>query len=425
MRPNPSPRFLPHGRDDTRAHPRAGKVRVRMIHYLQPGDRLMFPEYLGHWGRDLAGSKVDILHYESLFDRSEYEPGTYLFSTFDDVVEPMKRFIDELALRLRGQPGIRILNDPQRVLQRFDLHTALWHQGRSQFRSARATQDTSVLRFPVFVRSEGSHDGALSPLIHTSDEIETWIGRALALGRPLRDLLVVEFCDTRDAGGWYRKYSAFCVGGRIVPRRMDSGRTWMLKFAGNEFLRQHAEEELDYVRASPHEQELQEIFAIARTDYGRIDYSMKDGRVQPWEINLNPTVGRGDRPSRHTAQPPEVRAIRTKAKELFYAGFHEAWSVLAEASPSGAIPVTIRLDPAIVAAARVDDQRRWRTRSALIQAGVDLVKPLMKTPLRPVLRGLYRLPKWLVHANGGTLFRLLGRRARQKRAEVRDRLAEE
>jgi hypothetical protein len=396
-----------------------------MIHYLQPADRLMFPEYLGHWGRDLAGSKVDILHYESLFDRSDYEPGTYLFSTFDDVAEPMKRFVGELALRLRGQAGIRILNDPQRVLQRFDFHTALWQQGRSWFRSVRATHDSSALRFPVFVRSEGSHDGALSPLLENHGEIEAWIGRALALGRPLHDLLIVEFCDTRDAGGWYRKYSAFCVGGRIVPRRMDSGRTWMLKFAGNEFLRQHAEEELDYVSGNPHERELREIFAIARTDYGRIDYSMKDGRVQPWEINLNPTIGRGDRPSRHSVQPPDVRAIRAKAKERFYARFREAWNGLADASPSGASFVTIRLDPAIVAEARMHEQRKWRTRSALIQAGVDLVKPLMKTPLRPVLRALYRLPKRLVHANGGALFRLLGRRAREKRADVRDRLAEE
>lgn len=59
--------------------------------------------------------------------------------------------------------------------------------------------DLSGVRFPVFIRSERSRDGALSPLLDSQREVETWIGRAIALGRPLHDLMVVEFCDTADA----------------------------------------------------------------------------------------------------------------------------------------------------------------------------------------------------------------------------------
>jgi hypothetical protein len=395
-----------------------------MIHYLQPAARTMFPEYLEYWGRNLADSKIRILSYESLFAGSRFQAGTYVFSTFDDVSAPMKRFIDEVALRLRDRSGVRILNDPQRVLQRFDLHETLWREGRSQFRSARAAGDFSSLRFPVFIRSEGSHDGALSPLLHRNDEIETWLGRNLALGRPIDDLLVVEFCETANAEGWYRKYAAFSVAGRIAPRSMNYGRAWMLKFGGNEFTQAMADEELDYVRTNPHEQELREIFAIARTDYGRIDYSMKDGRVQPWEINLNPTIGRGLRPSSRYIEP-ELRATREATKEAFYARFNEAWAAVAdEFHPDHAL-VTVHLDPAIVAEARASDESQWRTPSGLVAAGVELFKPLMKTPLRPLLRMLYRLPKRLVHASAGPLFRILGRRARQKRARVADRLAEE
>ncbi|MGZ8710276.1 MAG: hypothetical protein ACXW28_08630, partial [Thermoanaerobaculia bacterium] len=297
---------------------------------------------------------------------------------------------------------------------RFDLHAELWRLGRSSFRSVRAAGDLSGIRFPVFIRSERSHDGALSPLLGSEREVETWIGRSIALGRPLHDLMVVEFCDTADAGGWYRKYSAFNVGGRIVARSMNYGRHWVLKFASNEFTMAMAEEELQYVRSNPHEQELAEIFAIAHTDYGRIDYSIKDGRVQPWEINLNPTIGRGLRPSSRTIEP-ELREIRERTKEAFYARFNEAWSAVEEPGIDRT-PMTIHLDPAIVAAARADERRRWRTGSGLLAAGVRLVKPLAKTPVRPLLRLLYRLPKRLVHANAAPLFRLLGRRARQKRA---------
>ena len=385
-----------------------------MIHYLTLADRWMFSEYLEHWGRDLADSKIRILRYEALLGETRFERGTYVFSTIEEVAPPMERFIDELALRLGEQPGVRVFNDPKRVLRRFELHAELWRLGRSGFRSLRAAADLSGVRYPVFIRSERSHDGALSPLLGSPHEVETWIGRAMALGRPLQDLMVVEFCDTADAGGWYRKYAAFNVGGRIVPRSMNYGRHWMLKFAGNEFTMAMAEEELHYVESNPHEQELAEIFAIARTDYGRIDYSIKDGRVQPWEINLNPTIGRGLRPSSRYIEP-ELRGTREKAKEAFYARFNEAWAAVAEID-TDRTPMTIRLDPAIVAAARVDERRRWRTGSALIAAGVRLVKPLMKTPVRPLLRMLYRLPKRIVHANAAPLFRLLAKRARQKRA---------
>lgn len=385
-----------------------------MIHYLTLAGRTMFSEYLEYWGRELADSRIRILRYEALLDETRFEPGTYVFSTIEEVGPAMERFIDDLAARLGEQPGVRVFNDPRRVLRRFDLHGELWRQGRSRFRSKRAADDLSDVRFPAFIRSERSHDGALSPLLGSHEEVETWIGRALALRRPLHDLMVVELCDTADAGGWYRKYAAFNVGGRIVARSMSCGRTWMLKFGGNEFTMAMAEEELEYVRANPHARELAEIFAIARIDYGRIDYSIKDGRVQPWEINLNPTIGRGLRPSSRFIQP-ELRETRERTKEAFYARFNEAWAALEEPGIDRT-PMTVHLDPAIVAAARAEERRRWRTMSGLLGAGTRLVKPLAKTPARPLLRLLYRLPERLVHANAAPLFRLLGRRARQNRA---------
>lgn len=387
-----------------------------MIHYLTLAGRWMFSEYLEYWGRELAESKIRILRYEDLLDETRFEPGTYVFSTIEEVTPSLARFIDELALRLGEAPGVRIFNDPKRVLRRFDLHAELWRLGRNQFRSRRAADDLSGVRYPVFLRSERSHDGALSPLLHSPPEVETWLGRALALGRPLPDLMVVELCDTADAQGRYRKYAAFSVGGRIVPRSMNYGRNWMLKFGGNEFTLAMAEEELAYVESNPHERELAEIFAIAGIDYGRIDYAIKDDRVQTWEINVNPTIGRGLRPSSRTIAP-ELHETREKTKEAFYARFNAAWEAVAEEDAGrGGTPFAIRLDPAIVASARADVKRRWRTGSALIGAGVRLVKPLMKTPLRPLLRMLYRLPRRLVYASAAPLFRVLGRRAREKRA---------
>ena len=204
---------------------------------------------------------------------------------------------------------MRILNDPARVLKRFELHDALWRAGRNAYRSFRASGDWSAARYPVFVRAADDHQGAFSPLLHSPAEVDPWIGRAAALGRNVDQLLVIEFCDTADADGFYRKYAAFNVGGRIVARNLAYGSSWMLKFGGSDFALASAREELAYVHENPHADQLREIFAIANIDYGRIDYSMRDGRVQTWEININPTVGRGNRPSRHnmTGEVAEVR----------------------------------------------------------------------------------------------------------------------
>jgi hypothetical protein len=120
----------------------------------------------------------------------------------------------------------------------------------------------------------------------------------------------------------------------------------MLKFGGSEFSRSMVEEELDYLVSNPHEAALREIFALAGVGYGRIDYSMKDGRLVTWEINLNPTIGRGRRPSTGKV-PPELEATRRRGKEHFYRRFREAWEavdlVVADTSPIEArIPEPVR-----------------------------------------------------------------------------------
>lgn len=378
-----------------------------MIRYLTLAGRWMFSEYLEYWGRELDEAGVRILRYEHLLGETRFDPGTYVFTTFDEMRGPMGRYVDALAAQLGESPHVRIFNDPARVLQRFDLHAALWREGRNAFRSFRANGDWSAARYPVFVRAENAHDGAFSPLLHSAAEVDTWIGRAAALGRSIADLLVVEFCDTADGHGFYRKYAAFHVGGRIVARSLNYGRPWMLKFGGNDFSMAMAREELDYVRDNPHEAELREIFRIANIDYGRIDYALLDGRVQTWEININPTIGRGLRPSSREIDP-ELRDTREETKRVFYERFNAAWlAVLAESPGRGAPAIEVHIDPLVLRSAR-------QVRKGFVERCVRIAKPLMKTPLAPLIRLLYRGPQRLVRASAAPLFRALGRRARTR-----------
>jgi hypothetical protein len=94
---------------------------------------------------------------------------------------------------------------------------------------------------------------------------------------------------------------------------------WQVKEAdllGEQFLRA----ELEYVETNPHEAEVREIFALARVDYGRIDYSFDaDGRMQVWEINTNPTL---------VMPTYDPKRPRTPVRALFTARLAPCWTEL-------------------------------------------------------------------------------------------------
>src|SRR6185503_2337623 len=85
----------------------------------------------------------------------------------------------------------------------------------------------------------------------------------------------------------------------------------------------------------PHAERIAEVFRIARTDYGRIDYTFVGGRLQTYEINLNPTV--------INAGPLERTAKKTRFTEALTAAFVR----LEAASPDGlgTRPRMLRLEP--------------------------------------------------------------------------------
>ena len=346
-----------------------------MIHFLVArGQDTGISKYLSFWGLPLA-DRFRVIRYDTLTQQREFQPGTYVFAALDHVGPSALGSVRELHARLAAAPGFRFLNhsDPARTLRRYDLLTELHRRGHNSFRAGRATGDIRGLRYPVFVRSERAHFGALSPLLHTPRDVDAAIGRLLVQGYAVRDLLVVEFCDTADADGNYRKYAAFIVGDRVIARSLAYGREWMLKFHSTEFSRAFVEEERAYVLENPHERELAEIFRLAGVQYGRADYAVRDGRIQTWEINLNPTIGRGAEPSSGTA-PAELEPIRRQTKEHFYDAFRAAWEA---ADPLGGAAPAVHVQWAAPRSRRVEFS--W----------LDTVRTVLR-PAKPLLAPMVR-----------------------------------
>ena len=182
-----------------------------------------------------------------------------------------------------------MLNDPEQTLCRVDLNRVLVRAGVNDFTMYREHEPFEGCRFPVFVRGEHDHEGRRSGLLDEISDVHTAIGKVRAEEPDPVDLLVVEYCDTADADGVYRKYSAFKVGDAILARHLFFSRDWHVKQVDldDETLLQ---EERDFVRTNPHEQQLRMIFELAGVDYGRIDYAFCEDRIQVWEINTNPTI---------------------------------------------------------------------------------------------------------------------------------------
>lgn len=314
-----------------------------MIHFVVPrSTEFGIQDYLALRGQGLAG-RLEVLHYEDLPRRTSLPSGGYVFSALDQLLPPGRQVACQVYDQLtRAGQGVRALNDPAATLLRYDLLDALFRFGLNRHRAARATEDLSGLRFPLFLREENRHTGALTRLLQTPAELEAELGMALVRGLRLEELLAVEFWETADAAGYYRKYTAFIVGTEIIPRALNYGRFWALKHSGTEFTREMLAEERDYVRSNPHEAQLRRIFDAGRVEYGRIDYSLKDGAVETWEINLNPTIGRGRRPSSGTI-PDALQPLREEARVHFFSRLQAALEALdPPGKPSVMIPIRFR-----------------------------------------------------------------------------------
>ena len=316
-----------------------------MITYLteRMNDRLMV--YPSRW-REAGEARMRTLLYSELPSVPRLEPGTYLFADLESLTPAGLEIARETCTRLRAAPsGFRVVNRPDRVLYRHELLAKLFEAGVNEFRAYGAEDARRAARFPVFVRRRDDHLGPRTPLLPDAGALARALRFLRLQGHRLADLLVVEFCDTRGEDGLYRKYAAFIVGECILPRHALFSRDWVLKqpdLRSPELERESAE----FLASNPHEGPLREIARLAGIDYGRVDYGLRRGRVQVWEINTHPTV---------TSTTPRLSRAFAEL-ELDVDG-------------AGAAPVALAFDPALVRRAR--RERRLRRVHERVRQGID------------------------------------------------------
>jgi hypothetical protein len=310
--------------------------------------------YLETRGRPIA-ERFHVQLYEDLPNCRTLLPQTHIFAALDQLgPNHFNEACEVWDLLASAGECARLLNNPHKVLRRYDLLLRLHEAGINRFRPFRAEDSHLVTRFPVFVRADREHTGNLTSLLCNQRDLKKALRALRVRGYRLRELIVVEFCDTSGSKGFFRKYSAFKVGDRIIPKYLHVSREWMVKSEGTEIDSALAREELEYVEQYYHEARLREIFGITQIDYGRIDYGLLGNSIQVWEINLNPTLGSAPG-HKHHSRSDEERALRQKARDLAHARFREA--LLAIDTSDGRERVEITLSPATLRKLRAEVRR--------------------------------------------------------------------
>jgi hypothetical protein len=306
---------------------------------------------------------VRVRLYETIPVRGRVPSGTWVFSDLERLGEAGR----ELAVRLRdaltaSSRPVRILNDPRVALDRFDLLTELYARGVNRFRAFRVNEPLPRdLRFPVVLRMERQHGGAITPLLPDFEALDAAVRSLTSIfrGYRRRDLLVVEYVDVSDGDGVYNRYTAYRVGDRIVPKRVEFSRSWSVSTHKRISDAETTAAEWEYVQGNPHADLLLPVFELAHIEYGRIDYGIKGDRIHVWEINTNPMIGGPTPPARRPRVGLEAESL--PSRDLFHSTMAEALEEMT--GPDKEEWVDVRIPPLLVARARVERaDYRWRTR---------------------------------------------------------------
>jgi len=291
----------------------------RLCYLVTDAHAYTMGEYLRTWGRPLR-SRIEVVPYGTLLEHGSLRGGVCVFSDIERLSDPQVIAAGDLAELLRRR-GWRVLNDPRRVMCRLALLRALHEAGRNHFRAFPSGEVPADVRFPVFLREEHEHTGALTGLLADRPALARAMVRARSRGFRARDLLVVEQMDVSDDRGLWRKYAMFRFDDRVIARHLFFDEHWVVKGLSR-MNDARVEEEREFVLGRTMHAWARGVFRLAGIEYGRIDFGMRGERPQVWEINTNPMI---------TSTQNDTQAIRLELQALFAARSIRAFRHLAQA----------------------------------------------------------------------------------------------
>ena len=231
-----------------------------------------------------------ISHGELKARASNLPMATYIFTDVDRLA-PEQLFNAAQYYRALRKLGIKALNNPARMLSRVGLLRALNRAGVNAFDAYRLEELSGPVRWPVFLRVDGSHSDPLSGLLNDQAELDAAIADCIGRGVPRSLLLIIEYAAEPVFPGLYRKLSVFRVGDLMFGFTCVHDDKWLVKYGTPGIATPELyDEEYELVADNPYLETMRTVFDIAGIDYGRVDFGLVDGQPQIYEINNNPDV---------------------------------------------------------------------------------------------------------------------------------------
>jgi hypothetical protein len=232
-------------------------------------------------------------NYDQFLRKKDVPCGAYIFTDMERLTPYELRMAAEAYSALAGDGRCRVLNNPARVMSRYELLRNLREEGINEFDVIRADERRWPDRYPVFLRHEQNHRGPLSKdLMHDREELAVALKKTRAEGISLRGLLIVGYAAEAFEGLWFRKFNTFRVGKEVFAHHMVAEDSWVVKF-GKENVKspqKNKDFEQEFVKGNWNADLLRRVFEIAGIEYGRADWGIVAGRTQVYEINTNPHV---------------------------------------------------------------------------------------------------------------------------------------
>lgn len=228
-------------------------------------------------------TSIQVLGYEDL-DINLFNAGdTVVFSDIDRCndakLQTLKDLFDQIV-----HIGCKILNNPHKVMRRFELVNELSNLQYNCFRLYRPHNvDFELIKYPVFLRDEYEHTGPNTALIYNQEEL-----KATLENRNDEGIVITEFVDT-SVDSLFHKYGAFIIDGEIIPRHYFISDKWNVK-SSSSITEESIRNEIAYLENNPDSELIQKIASISHIDYGRIDYAFFGEQLIVFEINTNPTL---------------------------------------------------------------------------------------------------------------------------------------
>jgi hypothetical protein len=201
----------------------------------------------------------------------------------------------ERAAAIASRSGMPIVNDPRAVRESGRVANArrLAHIEGVRVPRTVTFDPAAPPPFPFLLRARGHHMGRFCERIENAEQL------ARALDRFPRDLLAIEFVDTRADDGTYRKYRVMMLDGRLYPLHLAISCEWKVHYFSSAMSErdEYRAEEARLLAGMPGAlgarvmRALQQIASELSLDYGGIDFGIdRSGNVVLFETNAAMTM---------------------------------------------------------------------------------------------------------------------------------------